>query len=119
MKLSITTISEFTVHYFCMYTGLSRPRFTISVASESQGDLSDGQPGKLEWGLVETNQVTNLWWCMPLIPAHRRQRQADICEFKDSLVYTVNSRLAGATGKHCLKKTKIKNTIKNGAGEMA
>ena len=29
---------------------------------------------------------------MPLIPALRRQRQADLCEFKASLVYRVNSR---------------------------
>ena len=34
---------------------------------------------------------------MPLIPAHRRQRQVDLCEFKASLVYTVSSRSARAT----------------------
>uniref|UniRef100_A0A8C6W909 Histone-lysine N-methyltransferase n=1 Tax=Nannospalax galili TaxID=1026970 RepID=A0A8C6W909_NANGA len=29
------------------------------------------------------------WWCTPLIPALRRQRQVDLCEFKASLVYIV------------------------------
>jgi hypothetical protein len=29
--------------------------------------------------------------CPPLITALERQRQADLCEFKDSLVYKVNS----------------------------
>jgi hypothetical protein len=34
------------------------------------------------------------WWCMPLIPKLRRQRQrqADLCEFKANLVYEDNSR---------------------------
>ena len=27
------------------------------------------------------------WWCTPLIPAFRRQRQVDICEFEANLVY--------------------------------
>ena len=28
------------------------------------------------------------WWCTPLIPALRRQRQAELYEFKASLAYT-------------------------------
>lgn len=31
---------------------------------------------------------------MPLIPALVRQRPADLCEFKASLVYIVSSRIA-------------------------
>ena len=31
---------------------------------------------------------------MPLIPALRRQRQSDICEFKTSLVYRESSKTA-------------------------
>ena len=39
----------------------------------------------------------------PLIPALRRQRQADLCEFEASLVYRVSSRTASkATEKPCL-----------------
>jgi hypothetical protein len=33
---------------------------------------------------------------MPLIPAPRRQRQVDPCEFEASLVYRVSSRTATA-----------------------
>ena len=33
----------------------------------------------------------------PLIPVLRRQRQEDLCELKDNLVYRVNSRTARAT----------------------
>ena len=33
---------------------------------------------------------------MPLIPAHRRQRKVDICEFEVSLVYRASSRTARA-----------------------
>jgi hypothetical protein len=34
---------------------------------------------------------------MLLIPALKRQREVDLCEFKTSLVYRENSRTAGAT----------------------
>jgi hypothetical protein len=27
------------------------------------------------------------WWPIPFLPALKRQRQADLCEFKDSLEY--------------------------------
>jgi hypothetical protein len=52
------------------------------------------------------------WWCTPLIPALRRQRQADFCvrgqpglqsEFQDSQVYTE---------KPCLRKTNKQNKTK-------
>jgi hypothetical protein len=35
-----------------------------------------------------------VWWPRTLIPALRRQRQVDLCEFKASLVYIVSSRIA-------------------------
>ena len=37
-----------------------------------------------------------MWWCMPLIPDPRKQKQADIYEFKASLNYRVSSRTARA-----------------------
>jgi len=42
------------------------------------------------------------WECIPLIPALQRYRQADLCDFKDNLVYKTSSRIARsvATEKH-------------------
>lgn len=37
------------------------------------------------------------WWCMPVIPTLRRQRQAKLCEFKASLVSIVSSWPSRAT----------------------
>lgn len=38
-------------------------------------------------------------WGIPLIPALRRQSQADVCEFEASVIYKDNSRMARATKK--------------------
>jgi hypothetical protein len=46
------------------------------------------------------------WWCTPLIPALRRQRQAELCEVEFSLVYSVSSR---ATRKNSVSKIKRQN----------
>ena len=35
-----------------------------------------------------------MWWCTSLIPALRRQRQMDLCEFKTNLVNRASSRTA-------------------------
>jgi hypothetical protein len=35
--------------------------------------------------------MSQVWWCTPLNPALRRQRQADLCEFEASLVYKSSS----------------------------
>jgi hypothetical protein len=46
------------------------------------------------------------WWRLtPLIPTPGRQRQVDLCEFKASLVYRVNSRTARATLRNPVSKT--------------
>jgi hypothetical protein len=46
-------------------------------------------------------------WHTPLIPALKRQRQADLCEFWASLVYRVSPDSQGYhTEKFCLRKTK-------------
>ena len=48
---------------------------------------------------------------MALIPALRRQRQADLCEFEASLVYRVSSRTFRATQRNpdFRKQNKTKN----------
>jgi len=46
---------------------------------------------------------------MPLIPALRRQRQADLCKFKASLVCRVSFRSARATQRNHISKNKNKN----------
>lgn len=43
---------------------------------------------------------------MPIISALKRQRQEDLCEFKDSLVYRSSSRLARTTQKDPVSKIK-------------
>jgi hypothetical protein len=45
------------------------------------------------------------WWCMPLILALGRQRQA-MSEFEASLVYKVSSRTARATQRNPVSKKK-------------
>jgi hypothetical protein len=48
----------------------------------------------------------------PLIPALRRQRQADHCEFKASLVYRVSSRTTRTTQRNPVSKKKTTTTKK-------
>ena len=55
-------------------------------------------------------KTTSQWWCTPLTPALGRQRQADLCEFKVSLVYRGSSRTAkGYIKKLCPEKPKQTN----------
>jgi hypothetical protein len=49
---------------------------------------------------------------MPLIPAPRRQKQADLCEFETSLVYRGSSGTARDTQRNPVLKKK-KNKIVN------
>jgi hypothetical protein len=51
--------------------------------------------------------INRVWWCTPVIPALRRQRQR-ITEFEPSLVYRVSSRTARATLSQKKKKKKKK-----------
>jgi hypothetical protein len=45
---------------------------------------------------------------MPLNPALSRQRQADLCEFKASLVYRVSSRTVRTTQRNPVWKNKTR-----------
>ncbi|EGV99662.1 hypothetical protein I79_011655 [Cricetulus griseus] len=46
------------------------------------------------------------WWNKPLIPALGRQRQADLSEFEDSLVYKASSRTGLLNRETLSQKTK-------------
>jgi hypothetical protein len=63
-----------------------------------------------------------IWWCVPLIPAFRRQRQVDLCELEASLVYKVSSRTAKDlyTEKPCLReRNKTQNNNKKEKGNSS
>jgi hypothetical protein len=45
-----------------------------------------------------------MWWCSSLLPALGRQRESDLCEFKASPVYNVNSRTVRATQRNPVSK---------------
>jgi hypothetical protein len=42
--------------------------------------------------MIESQQEGQAEWCTPLMPAVRKQRQGDLCEFEALLVYRVSSR---------------------------
>jgi hypothetical protein len=50
---------------------------------------------------------------MSLIPALRKQRQADLCEFKASLVYRASSRISRATQRNPVSNKQISKQTKN------
>ena len=55
-----------------------------------------------------------MWWRTPLIPAPRKQRQMDVCEFEASLFYRVSSRTAKNTYRDAVSK---QNKTKEKKGE--
>lgn len=46
---------------------------------------------------LKNNNYAKWWWCMPLIPTLRRERQVGLCDLEASLVYRVTSKTAKAT----------------------
>ena len=58
---------------------------------ETREKQSKGREGP---GLVDLKdwQGRQAWWCTPFIPALKRWRQVDFCEFKVSLVYRASPR---------------------------
>lgn len=44
--------------------------------------------------VMMTVVMMGAWWCWSLIGTLRKQRQGNLCEFKASLVYIINSKRA-------------------------
>jgi len=56
------------------------------------------------------------WWHMTLVPAFRRQRQMDLCEFGASLFYRASSKMAKHSEIPCLRKQdKVKQMTERAA----
>ena len=63
--------------------------------------------------LLTEKSNCSTWGYMSLIPAHRRQQQADLCEFEASLFYRASSRPVYILRPGLKKKTK-KQAKENG-----
>ena len=55
-------------------------------------------------------KIRQVWWHTPFIPALGRQRQANLCEIKASLVYRVSSRTSRTTQRNPVSKQTNKQT---------
>ena len=59
---------------------------------------------------LNISEIVRWWWRVPpLIPALRRQRQADLCEFNANLVYKTSSKTTGATQRNPALKNQYIN----------
>jgi hypothetical protein len=75
-----------------------------------QDYLISSRPGWVtEWeetpsSILKSTRKSQACWCTSLIPTLWNQKQADLCEFEASLVYTV--KFQDSQGRFCLKTNK-------------
>jgi hypothetical protein len=60
-----------------------------NILGNSRSSKVEIQPTSHKNYHLKIGSYSGQWWCKPLIPALRRQRQADLCEFKASIVCRV------------------------------
>jgi hypothetical protein len=82
------------------------PRRTAGTGKKNMAVCFENRSSKRE---------THSWMlrCTPLIPALRRQRQVDLCEFEASLVYKVSTRTAMATQRNPISGKLRENLLQN------
>ena len=68
--------------------------------------------GQHETPFKKLTVLAGQWWHVHLIPSPRRQRHAELCEFKASLVYRARCRIARATQRNPASKKKKNKTNK-------
>lgn len=83
----------------CRWKGLA---FTFSFMSDFKCDMFKNVHGN--WA----------WLCLPSVLAYRRQRWADLCEFKGSLVY----RSSSSTAKAVTQRIPVSKNQKQGCGRV-
>lgn len=77
-------------------------RFTYHLSASVTASWSAAPPEETKLALENSIRATHntfrlLWWCKPLFPALRWQRQEAVYEFKASLVFTMSSTTARDT----------------------
>ena len=80
-----------------------------SILREKQKSILREQTASLSYVSEQHTKmcvgVCQAGWLTPLVPALRRQGQADLWELGASLVYKVSSKIVSATQKLCLEKS--------------
>ena len=62
---------------------------------------------------INKNKTEPGWWSRPLNPGLKKQRQEDLCEFEDTVVYKVNSGTARVTQRNPGWKNQTNKQTKN------